>query len=230
MNTELRQKILDGYKDLILEDESSPRSIFKFCRHIGITEKEFYDHFANMERLKDGYLSQWLEDTQQSISKEEAWADYGEQEKHLAFLFSTFEKLTENRSFVLLLKIMGHDDQSSTEKTLKNSYLSIVQEWYKGPDSDLLPADVLDKFFQYLLWQQFKFLMNFWKEDTSASFEKTDAAIEKSTQLLFQLNRTDLMDAGLDFLKFIKTDFPMHAFPSAPNMKTFLKNIKKAFP
>ena len=50
---------------------------------------------------------------------------------------------------------------------------------------------------------QLGFLLKFWVEDTSESFEKTDQAIEKSVQTAFDVFDNTPLSALLDFGKFL---------------------------
>jgi hypothetical protein len=52
-------------------------------------------------------------------------------------------------------------------------------------------------------WLQFLFLLNFWKSDDSASFEKTDVAIEKSVNTIFDLFDNTPLENIIDFGKFL---------------------------
>jgi len=47
------------------------------------------------------------------------------------------------------------------------------------------------------------FLLQFWINDSSAGFEKTDAAIEKSVKTVFDLFDTNTIDSVIDFGKFL---------------------------
>jgi hypothetical protein len=47
------------------------------------------------------------------------------------------------------------------------------------------------------------FLLLFWRDDESAGFEKTDAAIEKSVNLAFDLIGKGAVDSAFDFAKFL---------------------------
>jgi hypothetical protein len=49
----------------------------------------------------------------------------------------------------------------------------------------------------------FMFILQFWAHDESANFEKTDAAIEKSVNLAFDLIGKGILDNALDFGKFL---------------------------
>ena len=52
-------------------------------------------------------------------------------------------------------------------------------------------------------WIQLLFLLKFWMEDSSAGFEKTDMAIEKSVRTVFDLFDTNSFDSVIDFGKFL---------------------------
>jgi hypothetical protein len=59
-------------------------------------------------------------------------------------------------------------------------------------------------------WVQLLFLLKFWLEDKSAGFEKTDMAIEKSVQTVFELFDNTPLDSIIDFGKFLwKENFKM---------------------
>ena len=53
------------------------------------------------------------------------------------------------------------------------------------------------------LWIQVLFVLKYWLDDNSPRFEKTDAAIEKSVNLAFDLMGKSALDSFLDFAKFL---------------------------
>ena len=53
------------------------------------------------------------------------------------------------------------------------------------------------------IWVQFLFVLNFGSKMTVEVFEKTDAAIEKSVNLAFDLMGRGPLDAMVDFGKFL---------------------------
>jgi hypothetical protein len=62
---------------------------------------------------------------------------------------------------------------------------------------------VLDKRYPHLFWLHLGFILLFWKQDSSAGFENTDAAIEKSVNLAFDLIGKGAVDSAIDFAKFL---------------------------
>ena len=59
------------------------------------------------------------------------------------------------------------------------------------------------KIFSEAAWVQLGFLLKFWVEDTSESFEKTDQAIEKSVQTAFDVFENTPLSTLIDFGKFL---------------------------
>jgi len=52
-------------------------------------------------------------------------------------------------------------------------------------------------------WLQFLFLLKFWADDDSAGFERTDMAIEKSVNTIFDIFDNTPLDSLFDFGKFL---------------------------
>jgi len=52
-------------------------------------------------------------------------------------------------------------------------------------------------------WAQLLFFLKFWLDDTSPNFEKTDAAIEKSINVAFDVFDNTQLDAIFDLGKFL---------------------------
>ncbi|MEM6542931.1 MAG: TetR family transcriptional regulator C-terminal domain-containing protein, partial [Bacteroidota bacterium] len=52
-------------------------------------------------------------------------------------------------------------------------------------------------------WVQFLFLLRYWMDDSSAGFEKTDVAIEKSVTAIFDLFDNTPLESLIDFGKFL---------------------------
>ncbi|NBP71076.1 MAG: hypothetical protein EBU52_20350 [Cytophagia bacterium] len=61
----------------------------------------------------------------------------------------------------------------------------------------------IDKRYPNLFWVHMTFFLMFWKDDNSKGFEKTDAFVEKSVNLAFDLIGKGALDSAIDFLKFL---------------------------
>jgi hypothetical protein len=61
----------------------------------------------------------------------------------------------------------------------------------------------LDSRYPEMFWLHMAFLLVFWKDDNSAAFEQTDAAIEKTVNLAFDLIGKGAVDSVIDLAKFL---------------------------
>ena len=62
--------------------------------------------------------------------------------------------------------------------------------------------------FSEATWVQLLFLMKFWKEDNSPGFEKTDMAIEKSVNTVFDVFDNTPLESIIDLGKFLWQNKP----------------------
>lgn len=203
----IEQKIFEAYSKEVLENEKEPKSVFLFCKNTAIKESDFYNHFASLENVKDRIFCQFFDNTISLITKEKGFSTQLSQERLLLFYFTFFEVLLLNRSYVLfVLQGSGNDLQRLT--TLKGLRFSF-KEFATGLIQDG-NATKLSRFtkhpevlFSEGVWIQLLFLLKFWIEDTSHSFEKTDMAIEKSVRTAFELFDNKSLDSVIDLGKFL---------------------------
>ena len=52
-------------------------------------------------------------------------------------------------------------------------------------------------------WMQLLFLLKYWMDDNSPKFERTDVAIEKSVNVIFDVFDSTPLESLLDFGKFL---------------------------
>ena len=120
--------------------------------------------------------------------------------------------LTANRSYVLMVL-------SKYEMPLKNleqlkQLRQDVKEFAKGLISDANEGKKIkalqknEMVFSEATWVQLLFLMKFWKEDNSSGFEKTDMAIEKSVNTVFDVFDNTPLESIIDLGKFLWQNKP----------------------
>jgi hypothetical protein len=90
-------------------------------------------------------------------------------------------------------------------KDFKKDYETYVESVLNAgkTNGEVAKRPYLDKRYPQIFWFHMAFLLIFWKDDTSAGFEKTDAAIEKSVNLAFDLIGKGAVDSVIDFAKFL---------------------------
>ena len=204
---DLKQKIYDAYSTQVLEHEKEQKSVYLFCKKNKIEETDFYKSFASLEDIKESIFSKFFDNAYMLISKEKGFDAQVPKEKLLSFYFTFFEVLLLNRSYVLfILSNSGEKMQKlSSLRRLRNSFKQfasgLIEQGNTSKQSILTKHPEL--IFSEGAWLQLLFLLKFWMEDSSPSFEKTDMAIEKSVQTVFELFDNTPLDSVIDFGKFL---------------------------
>lgn len=206
------KKVSDGdvialYMDYVLEHGFVPKSIYKFCKENSIEEKEFYSHFGSIEGLQKVIWSKFYENTLKAIKKSKEFTSFSNRDKLLTFYFTFFELITLNRSYVLFAlgenrnMLKNLEQLKGLRRDIKGFTSELIQE--ANADKSLKLTQYNPKIFSEGAWLQFLFLLKFWMDDSSAGFEKTDIAIEKSVNTVFDVFDNTPLDRILDLGKFL---------------------------
>lgn len=199
--------IIGMYMDYVLEHEMVPKSIYKFCKANNIKEEEFYAFFGSVEGLQKAIWTKFYTNTEALLGKNKEYDSFTNKDKMLTFFFSFFELLTMNRSYVLF-SLKEHKNMLKSLEQLKG-----LRKHLKYFAADLIEDGNADKnykitqrnpkLFSEGAWLQFMFLLKFWMDDSSPGFEKTDLAIEKSVNTVFDVFDNTPLDSIIDFGKFL---------------------------
>jgi hypothetical protein len=201
------EKIKSAYIQYLLTEGKQPVSIYKFCLDNGLTEDEFYTHFGSFEGLDRNIWKGFIDKTTSRLVADKSFHGFSSREKVLAFYYTLLEELRGNRSFVL--QQLGQTRKLELVPGFLKSFRESFEAFFttlmnEGKTSgEVATRPYLDKKYPQLFWMHLSFILTFWKEDESAGFEKTDAAVEKSVNLAFDLIGKGAVDAALDFGKFL---------------------------
>jgi hypothetical protein len=193
--------------DHILTHGKRPPSVFKFCTDVGIQEDIFYNHYGSFDGLEKQIWKIFLNKTTDRLKADKSYAGFSAREKVLAFYYTFFEELKISRSFILV-QLANYNRVEIIPDFLKDfkaeyeKYIEHVLSTGKT-NGEVASRPYLDKQYASMFWIHMAFLIVFWKEDSSAGFEKTDAAIEKSVNLAFDLIGKGAVDSAIDFVKFL---------------------------
>lgn len=200
-------RIQDAYRKHVLLEGAPPESVYKFCYQLGISETDFYDQFGSFEAIDKAIWKGYLDRTIARLGEDSNVAAFSVREKVLAFYFTLAEELKSDRSFVLLL--VRNWQPASLVPVFLQDFRAGFHAWFdrillEGKQSgEVANRPFFDKQYSHLFWAHFLFILQFWRNDNSAAFEKTDIAIEKSVNLAFDLISKGVLDGALDFGKFL---------------------------
>lgn len=202
-----RHDVITAYMDYTLEHEKTPKSIYKFAKDNDMTEADFYNFFGNFDGLRKEIWNTFFTMTMDVAHKNEEYAHFSNREKMLTFFYTFFELLTLNRSYVLFTLQENQHMMSKMEqlkglrKHIKGFAKELIQERNENKTNILLERS--ETIYSEGAWVQMLFLLKFWMDDDSAGFEKTDMAIEKSVNTIFDVFDNTPLDAVFDFGKFL---------------------------
>ncbi|TXK51599.1 TetR/AcrR family transcriptional regulator [Pontibacter qinzhouensis] len=203
-----RAKILSAFKEHVLETGRQPVSVYKFAQSIQISEEEFYNYFTSFEGVKGGVWEQIFDQTVALMEAQDVYRAYSAKEKLLSFYFTWVEVLKKNRSYLLALYLGQTGYKKAMPDELRNfrnrfkDFANLIILEGKETDQIVERRGLSDKY-EDALWVETLFILQFWLKDTSPGFEKTDAAIEKSVALVFDLIGKTAVDSLFDFAKFL---------------------------
>lgn len=202
-----KEKIVEKYMEYVLEEGHEPSSVYAFSKAIKIEETDFYQHFGSIKGIQKEVWNALFDHTMSLLQKNKEFLGYGNREKMLSFLYTFFELLALNRSYVLFVL----DGQTNMLKTLEQ--LKGLRKKIREFATELIDEGNADKqsritqhnptVFSEGAWLQTLFLLKFWMEDDSAGFEKTDLAIEKSVNTIFDVFDNTPLESIIDFGKFL---------------------------
>ena len=202
-----KDSIITMFMDYVLENEKLPKTVYKFCKVNAIEESDFYLYFGSIEALKKGIWNTFYENTVNVIEKNKEYQDFTNRDKMLTFFYTFFEVLTLNRSYVLFIMenapspLKNMEQLKGLRKNIKEFAKVLIANGNQNKSSKLTKHN--PQLFSEGAWLQSMFLLNFWKSDDSAGFEKTDVAIEKSVNTIFDVFDNTPLENILDFGKFL---------------------------
>ncbi|MBW3466501.1 TetR family transcriptional regulator C-terminal domain-containing protein [Arthrospiribacter ruber] len=203
-----KKKITEGYILYVLEHGHEPASIFKFAKELKMKEEEFYSYYTSFESIKTAVWVKIFDETLENLESQEVFRQYSAREKLLGFFFTWIEELKKNRSY-LLVQYQHHKDLKKLlpqeVKPFREKFKDFANEIIlEGKETEEIASrPIISDRYDEALWLQVWFVFQFWLKDTSPGFEKTDAAIEKSVNLAFDLMGKSALDTFIDFAKFL---------------------------
>lgn len=206
-----QERIRQAYTEYLLENGKQPESVYAFCKKLKIKEVDFYEEYSSFPQIEAEIWKAMFVEARASAEKEEVYQNYSVREKLLAFLYTWAEVLKKNRSYILK-SYEGFDKPIYMKRNaemvdFKTSFYDFMNELLmearETREIEQRPIPQLMQRYPDLFWSKILFILDFWINDTSKSFEKTDTMIEKSVNTAFDLLARSPLDSLFDLGKFI---------------------------
>lgn len=208
--TDKLPKIREAYIDYLLEHGKQPASVYQFMKQLKMKEGVFYEYYNSFSAIDKELWKSFFDETLTRIKSENVYNEYSVREKLLAFYYTWIEVLKDNRSYVTYSisqskgrgLMWSHADHLTA---FKSAFLDYANELLaEGKETEeIVDRPIIGSRYDEGLWKQLLFVLNFWVNDDSQGFERTDAAIEKAVNLSFDLMSRSAFDAAFDFARFL---------------------------
>jgi hypothetical protein len=205
--TNARDVILENYTKFVLMHNEKPKSVYAFALENKMEESEFYEYFGSFKAIDSAVFVDLFKNTLILLEQNDEFKEGDAKHKLLSFYFTFFEMLTANRSLVMYI-LKEHENKMKVLKTLdglKEEYTDFVES-LDIKSIDLIIdniASIVDRGLAKVSYGQLLFIMKFWMNDTSPSFEKTDVLIEKTMHAGFEVLNTKPINTFVDLGKFL---------------------------
>lgn len=200
------EKFKDEYVLILLRTGEAPVTVFNFCENLNIGEAVFYQYFNSFRSLEKAVWKSFYNNVRVALEQDDEYPSYSAHEKYLSFLYTIVEVFKQNRSYVALR--FSKVDRKAFRPWFLETFKEEFSEWTKEvlgggfETEEIVSRPVVSSKYHEVLWGQLLYITRVWVNDESEDFQITDAAIEKSTALLFELMKKGPVDLMIDFLKF----------------------------
>lgn len=199
--------IIEHFMNDVLQHNEEPKNIYIFCQKHELEESDFYSFFSSFDSLKETIWEKFFENALATIQKDSNYDLFTDKDKLLTLYFTLFEILTLNRTYVLFyLKENRHGLKNLRAlKKFRSHFKDFVKEIISEEENPVFSRlnKIKEPTYSEGAWLQFLFLLKFWIDDTSKSFEKTDVLIEKSVTTVVGLLDTKQLENLFDLGKFL---------------------------
>jgi AcrR family transcriptional regulator len=199
--------IKNAYLDYLLSQGKTPASVYAFVKEQKMSEDDFYEHYTSFDAIEKEIWKGLIEATIETVVNDPAYGPYSAREKMLAFFFTLIEKMKSNRSYISMRwpnKPMPGKSPAYLAD-FKSIFMDFINDILnEGKESgEIIIRPYISERYDQAAWLQVLFIVDFWIKDSSRNFEATDAAIEKSVNLAFDLFGQNPLDSMIDFGKFL---------------------------
>jgi AcrR family transcriptional regulator len=202
----LRAKILEAFAASWSDEGHPPRSVSRFCKELGITEALFYKHFSSLRGLEKAFWSDWMAGVISAVEEGAEWEEFSARERYLAFLFALIQSASERRSILLErfsdISPLSHPGAfEGLRKEFSEFSQNIVDRGIET--GEIADRRGLTAFYPAILYGHLRWVIDQYLKDESEEFERTDAFIEKTVVLAFDLFHSQAIDSAADLIRFL---------------------------
>ncbi|MCX7763568.1 MAG: TetR family transcriptional regulator C-terminal domain-containing protein [Bacteroidia bacterium] len=194
----IEARILDLYKQLVVEDKIKKMTVFSFCKALEISEADFYKYYASLDAIGRKIWASYADEVLAALKGSETYQNYSAREKILAYFFTFFETVVKDRSFISKT-YTNFSLLRGYQRKFRTHMAEVIQE---GVIADEIQSRHLENLYLDVLWGVHWGLIQFWLNDESEGFEDTEKAIETYLRIPLELMGQNILDSAYEALRF----------------------------
>lgn len=205
-NIDWKENFKNEFVLYLIRNGERPVTVFKFCEELGVDESLFYKYYNSFRSVETAVWLTFYQEVKKALGRDSEYSSYSAHEKYLSFLYTVVEVYKQNRSYVVLR--YAEVDRRSLRPWFMDAFREEFAIWTKEildegfASNEIISRPLISSKYHEALWVQLLYITRVWTNDESEDFQLTDAAIEKSSVLLFELMKSGPVDLLIDFLKF----------------------------
>lgn len=202
---ETRDRIIDACMEQIRQRGRPPGSVARLCRKLGIEERAFFSEFPSMPAVEGAFWAGTIDRTLARVTNESPWVEFNARQQFLTFLFAYLEDALGFRSLLLSrFSELRPYDQPAWLHTFRERFDRFAHEVLdRGLETgEIARRGNFSSFYPQGLYLHFRSVIAFSLQDDSQGFERTDAFVEKTVRLAFDVVAPQAFDSALDLARF----------------------------
>ncbi|TDU80969.1 AcrR family transcriptional regulator [Prosthecobacter fusiformis] len=202
----LRQRIEEAYLHEFRAEGRPPVSVYRLCQGLGITEREFFGEYSSLEAVERQWWRGVMDKVIHSVESGPEWQEFSARQRMLAFMFGFAEASLDHRSLLFLrlgqvMPIKPVPEWTALEERYEEFVNGILMHGRNR--GEIMARGPLSSTYPKVLRLLLRSVVAFHLKDDSPKFERTDAFIEKSVTVLFDLMGRQALDSGFDLMRFL---------------------------
>ena len=199
------ERIEEHYLGILRKEGRGPESVGRLCEELEISEREFFEVYPNLQAVERRFWSSRVEEIVRNLEDGDEFQGFSARERLLAFYFAFLDHSLNYRSLLLLRVNRPPAVPHPSLKGLTDRFEEFADGLIRhGIESGELPErGPVSRFYGKGFVLNFLTVNHFYLHDESEGYERTDAFVEKSVALLFDLVGRQALDRALDLGRFL---------------------------
>ncbi|MDB6174384.1 MAG: hypothetical protein JWL59_3695 [Chthoniobacteraceae bacterium] len=201
-----RHEIIAAYIEYLREHGRPPLTVHRFCKENGIEERAFFSDFASFNAVESAFWEDVLARVIGALESGAEWESFSARQRLLSFHFAFAEESLNHRSLMLSrIAPLGALARPASLRGLESRFKMFARDLIEHgmADGEIAGHGMVGALYPEALYVHFRSVIEFQLKDESARFERTDAFIEKSVGLAFDLLRPQALDSAFDLARFL---------------------------